>query len=207
MVKSPTHLMLTVMPRPRPVMASQNHQLKPKAREGPSSCWLVKDVKAKAVKAVAIIRGESRRIRRAWVRSPFSTRRVSMMVTDKLSEGGGIEELTKDDESSAHSRGESAATGSLKSQEHGRGEKDATDGREHAHGHIWHARLEIVLANVLEVEVSVEAGQEAKEGDHQLRERGVDVHEEFALDVLGSKAAEAVGRAPLALVSQVLRIA
>lgn len=72
MVNRPTHLMLTVMPRPRPVIASQNHQAAWKAFSGPSSCWFVKQEKARAVKAVAATRGESRRIRRAWVRSPFS---------------------------------------------------------------------------------------------------------------------------------------
>lgn len=75
MVNSPTHLMLTVMPRPRPVMASQNHQLSWKAFAGPCSCWFVNDEKDMAVKPVAIISGESRRIRRACVRSPFSAGR------------------------------------------------------------------------------------------------------------------------------------
>lgn len=56
-------------------MTSQNHQLGPNAREGPSSCWLVKEVNARAVKAVAIIRGESSRIKRACVRRPFSAGR------------------------------------------------------------------------------------------------------------------------------------
>lgn len=71
-VKKPTHLMLVVIPKPRPVMANQNHQLGWKALVGPSSCWLQKEKKAKAVKAVAIISGESSRINRAWVSSPFS---------------------------------------------------------------------------------------------------------------------------------------
>lgn len=65
MVKSPTHFMLTVIPRPIPVLISQNHQLTPKAFSGPCSCWFVKALKARAVKAVAAMRGESRRIRRA----------------------------------------------------------------------------------------------------------------------------------------------
>jgi hypothetical protein len=72
MVKSPTHLMLTVIPRAIPVLISQNHQLMPKAFAGPCSCWFVKALKARAVKAVAATRGESRRIRRAWVSRPFS---------------------------------------------------------------------------------------------------------------------------------------
>ena len=64
-VKRPTHFTLAVAPRPRPVMASQNHQLGWKAFEGPCSCWFVKEVNANAVNAVMIMRGESRRIRRA----------------------------------------------------------------------------------------------------------------------------------------------
>ena len=38
MVKRPTHLMLEVMPRPRPVMVSQNHHTGLKALAGPCSC-------------------------------------------------------------------------------------------------------------------------------------------------------------------------
>ena len=72
MVNRPTHLMLAVRPRAMPVLTSQNHQLTPKALAGPCSCWLVKALKARAVYAVAATRGESRRIRRAWVRRPFS---------------------------------------------------------------------------------------------------------------------------------------
>lgn len=73
-VKRPTHLILRVMPRPRPDMTSQNHQLGWKALVGPSSCWFVKERKDRAVKAVARTKGESRRIRRAWVRRPFSAK-------------------------------------------------------------------------------------------------------------------------------------
>lgn len=65
MVNRPTHLMLAVMPKPRPDMASQNHQLSWNALSGPCSCWLVKQENDMAVNAVAKTRGESRRIRRA----------------------------------------------------------------------------------------------------------------------------------------------
>src|SRR5271163_2432322 len=71
-VKRPTHLTLTVAPSPRPVATSQNHQLASNAREGPSSCWFVKHVHDRAVNAVQMISGESSRIRRDWVTSPFS---------------------------------------------------------------------------------------------------------------------------------------
>ena len=71
-VKSPTHFTLTVAPSPRPVATSQNHQLGSNAFAGPCSCWFEKQVHARAVKAVKITRGESRRIRRDCVRSPFS---------------------------------------------------------------------------------------------------------------------------------------
>jgi len=45
-----------------------------KAFDGPSSFWFEKHVQARAVKAVAAIKGESRRMRRLLVRSPFSER-------------------------------------------------------------------------------------------------------------------------------------
>lgn len=105
---------------------------------------------------------------------------------------------TKDDETSAHCGGEGAATGGLEGQEHGWGQEDTANGREHAHGDVWDVRLEIVLSNVLEVEAPVEAGEPAEEGNHELGERGVYVHEEFALDVFGSEAAEAVAMTWLA---------
>jgi hypothetical protein len=47
-----------------PVDISQNHQVGEKAREGPSSCWFVKQVQASAVKAVQATSGESSKIRR-----------------------------------------------------------------------------------------------------------------------------------------------
>ena len=37
-VKSPTHLTLTVAPKHSPVAASQNHHSPLKARDGPCSC-------------------------------------------------------------------------------------------------------------------------------------------------------------------------
>ena len=73
-VNNPTHLMLAVAPRPKPVAANQNHQLGSKALDGPCSCWLVKQVNAKAVNAVQISNGESRRMNRDWVRRPFSVK-------------------------------------------------------------------------------------------------------------------------------------
>ena len=71
-MNSPTHFTLTVAPNPRPVAQSQNHQLASNALEGPCSCWLVKQVKERAVKAVNIINGESNKIKRDCVSNPFS---------------------------------------------------------------------------------------------------------------------------------------
>lgn len=71
-VNKPTHLTLRVAPSPIPVATSQNHHEASKAREGPSSCWLEKQVKAKAVSAVQNTNGESNRISRDWVTSAFS---------------------------------------------------------------------------------------------------------------------------------------
>lgn len=51
--------------------------------------------------------------------------------------------------------------------------------------------FDVVLADLLEVELAIEPSQPAEQCNEELSERRVDVHEEFALDVLGSKAAEA----------------
>ncbi len=50
--------------------------------------------------------------------------------------------------------------------------------------------MEILASDVLEVKVAVEAAEPGCEGDEELCERRVDVHEEAAVDVLGSKAAK-----------------
>ncbi|THW59526.1 hypothetical protein D6D20_06439 [Aureobasidium pullulans] len=70
--------------------------------------------------------------------------------------------------------------------------KDTHEGREKAHGNVWDTRFDVVLADVFEVELAIEAGQPASEGDEELGQWGVDVHEELALDVLGSETTEAV---------------
>lgn len=100
---------------------------------------------------------------------------------------------TEDDEPCAHDRGNRPAPCGLQGKEHGRCQEDTADGGEQAHGNIWDAGFEIVFTDVLEVEVSVEAGQETEQGDEEFRKRGVHIHEELALDVLGSKATEAGG--------------
>lgn len=99
---------------------------------------------------------------------------------------------TKDNETGAHGSSHGTAANSLESQEHAGNQKNTADGGEHAHGDIWHAGLNVVLANLLEIEASVEASEPAGEGDEHLGQGRVDIHEELALDVLGSKAAEAM---------------
>lgn len=167
-------------------MTSQNHQLGWKALVGPSSCWFVNDVNAKAVNAVAIISGESSRIRRAWVRRPFSVVDVSGNPDTSHNEH------TKDDETGSEGSRGGAASNSLQCEEHSRSEEDTAEGWEQTHCHIWDTGLDIILANLLEVEISVEAGEPPEQGDHKLRERRMDVHEEAALDILGGKTTEAV---------------
>lgn len=102
---------------------------------------------------------------------------------------------TKDNQTCAEGSSGCTATSSLQSQEHGGSEKDTADGREQTHGDIGDTGLEVILANILEVKISIKAGQVAEKGDHKLGQRGVDVHEEFAFDVLGSETAEAVAAA------------
>lgn len=100
---------------------------------------------------------------------------------------------TKDDETCAHSRGHGSASDGLESEEHERGKKHSAQGREHAHGNVGDTGLDVVLANVLEIKATVESGEESGEGDEHLGQRRVDVHEELALQVFRSEAAEAVG--------------
>lgn len=179
--------MLKVTPKPRPVMTSQNHQLAWKALVGPNSCWLVKERKDMAVKAVARTRGESRRIRRAWVRRPFSANKLVSTYSCTC----GEDTLTKYDEPSAHCSCKGSAASGLQGQEHGRDEEDTAKSREHAHGDVGNAGLDIVLSNFLEVEISIEARQPTEECDEELGQGRVDVHEELALDVLRSETTEA----------------
>lgn len=72
-VKRPTHFTLAVAPRNSPDATSQNHQEHPKAFGGPCSCWLENETKERTVKAVKMIRGESKRMKRDWVTSAFSS--------------------------------------------------------------------------------------------------------------------------------------
>lgn len=99
---------------------------------------------------------------------------------------------TEDDKTSSQEGGGATASSCLECKEHGRSQKDTADGREHAHGNIRNARLDVVLSNLLEVKVAVKPSEPAEEGNHELGEGRVDVHEELALDVLGCEAAEAV---------------
>jgi hypothetical protein len=185
MVNKPTHFTLTVAPSPTPVAASQNHQDGWKAFEGPCSCWFVKLVQASAVRAVKMMRGESRRMRRDW-----ATSALSAVVSTHLDALKGVNR-TKYDKTGSQGRSGRAATRSLEGQEHGRNGQDTADGRQHAHSNIWHTGLEVVHANVLEVEVSIESTQPSRKCDEELRQWRMYVHKELALDVLGRESTEA----------------
>lgn len=99
---------------------------------------------------------------------------------------------TKDDGTGTESSGKGAASGCFQREEHGRDQEDTTDSREKAHGDIWDTRLEVVLSDLLEVEVAIESSEPAEQSNEKLREWGMNVHEEFALDVFGREATEAV---------------
>lgn len=62
---------------------------------------------------------------------------------------------------------------------------------EQTHGDIGDARLQVIFANILEIEVAVETREPASESNEHLGQGRVHVHEELALDVLGSEAAKA----------------
>lgn len=177
--------MLAVAPRQRPVDTSQNHQLGLNAFDGPCSCWFVKHVHASAVKAVAVTRGESRRIKRLFVRRPFS----GLKLDGELTKGG--RDCTKDDEPGTEGSGCRPAASGLESEEYRRDSHDAAERGIQPHGHIRHTILEVVFTNLLEVKVSIEPSEPPKQGNEHLGEWRMYVHEEFALDVLGCKAAKA----------------
>lgn len=103
----------------------------------------------------------------------------------------GFVKLTEDDQGSTKGSRGSAAAGSLQGQENGRDKKDTAERRKHAHSNVRDTGLQIVLADLLEVEAAVEAGEPTEEGDHELRKRRVNVHEELALDVLRRESTEA----------------
>ena len=90
---------------------------------------------------------------------------------------------TEDDETSTQGCGGSTAASSLQSKEHGRNRQNTEDGGQHAHSDIWNLGLQVILANILEVEVSVKSTQPSCQCDEEFRKRRVDIHEEPALDV------------------------
>lgn len=98
---------------------------------------------------------------------------------------------TENNETGAQYGSGCATPGGLQGQKHERCKKDSADGREHAHGDIRDARLEVVLADLLEVEIAIEARQPAGQRNKHLSQRRVDIHEEFALDVFRSETTEA----------------
>ena len=112
---------------------------------------------------------------------------------EKDQSGLGKETVLKDDQRGTQGSSGCTTANGLEGQEHGGNQQDTADSREHSHGHVRDAGLEVILANVLEIEVSVETGEPTEEGDQHLCQWGVYVHEEAALDVLGSETTETVG--------------
>lgn len=110
--------------------------------------------------------------------------------------------LTKNDETSTKYGSRRPAANSLQGHEHDGGEENATDGGEQTHGDVGDARLQVVFANVLEVEVAVETREPAGESNEHLGQGRVHVHEEPALDVLGSEAAKAREREKTPVLAQ-----
>lgn len=99
--------------------------------------------------------------------------------------------FTKNDEASTEHGGRRSAANRLQRQEHEGSEEDAANRREQTHGDIGNARLQIIFANILEIEVAVEARKPSGEGNEHLGQGRVYVHEELALDVFGSETTEA----------------
>lgn len=101
---------------------------------------------------------------------------------------------TKDDETSAHGGSHSATTNSLQGEEHARNQENTADRREHSHRNVGDTRLDVVLADLLEIEASIKTSEPSSKSDKHLGQRRVDVHKELALDVLCSKTTEAIER-------------
>jgi len=100
------------------------------------------------------------------------------------------ERIVENDKSSSEGGGCSAAPGSLQRQKHCGYSQDTADSGQQAHRDVWNTGLEVILANILEVEVAIEAGEPARQGNQKFCEGRVNVHKESALDVLGRKATE-----------------
>ncbi|KAI6763635.1 hypothetical protein HG531_013023 [Fusarium graminearum] len=110
--------------------------------------------------------------------------------------GLGNRVRTEDDQARTHSGSHSAASNSFECEEHAGNQKDTADSREHSHGNVGDTRFNIVLANLFKIEAAVETSKPSGKSDKHLGQRRMDVHEELALDVLGSKTTKAVDRSP-----------
>ena len=126
-------------------------------------------------------------MRRAWVSSPFSVLKVSIVQLEIE-----VRICTKDNEKSSHGCDHGAASSSLESQEHSWNQENTADSWQRSHPDVWNIWLEVILSDLLEVEVSVEAAEPSRKSNEEFSKRWVDIHEESALDVLGSETAKAV---------------
>lgn len=99
---------------------------------------------------------------------------------------------TKDNEKSSHGCDHGTASSSLESQEHSWNQENTADSWQRSHPDVWDIWLEVILPDLLEVEVSVEAAEPSSKSNEELSKRWVDIHEESALNVLGSEATKAV---------------
>lgn len=100
------------------------------------------------------------------------------------------EAILKGQQSGAEESSGAPAAHCLEGEVHGGHSEDSQQSRQQTHSHIWHAGFEVVLANVLEVKVAIEARQPAGKGDEQFCKRRVHIHEEAALDVLAGETAK-----------------
>jgi hypothetical protein len=99
--------------------------------------------------------------------------------------------LTKDNKTGSQSSSCSTAACSFEREEHGRDGQDTADGRQQAHSDIWNTWLQVIHANVLEVEAAIESTEPSSQSDEEFCEGWVYVHEEPALDILGCKSTKA----------------
>jgi len=86
------------------------------------------------------------------------------------------------------------ATVRFQGQKHQWNRKYTQYGWKQAHRNIWDSGLKIILANVLEVKITIKSSQPASQCDEEFGERRVYIHEKPALDIFAREAAKAVQR-------------
>jgi hypothetical protein len=123
--------------------------------------------------------------------SPFSV--VDYNISKAGYNQSSLRVPTEDEQSRGKSSGHGLRAGGLQGQEDCWNGQNSANGGKQAHGNIGDAGLKVVLANVLEVKLAVEASEPSCQCDQELCQRRMYVHEEAALDVFGRESTKTAG--------------